>query len=122
MVEVNKEELTKECLLTEDEKEKVNGKCGKRPWDSWLDPYLEEQLAKAIPIIADSIKRELEKNHPYGESIFVRTAGDTLELMRQHGLTDAEITGINGSACRDGYNAALYAIQHIIEDIGESGD
>jgi len=66
------------------------------------------------------IKTELENSHPYPKTIFVRTSGETLELMRQHGLTDAEITGINGSACRGGYNAALFNLQRIIDVLEET--
>ncbi len=48
-------------LLTPEERAVVESKCRHRPWDSWLDPYLEAQDAKTRKAVADSIKRELEK-------------------------------------------------------------
>lgn len=80
---------------------------------------LSDTLADTLKAQAEEIKRELEENHPYPTSIFVRTAEDTLELMRQHGLTDAEITGINGSACRAGYDACVYNLETYIGEMTE---
>ena len=59
---------------------------------------------------------ELDRLHPYKQSIFVKTREDIVMLLRKKGLSDAELTSTSGVLARIGYEVAIYNIQALIKE------
>ena len=60
---------------------------------------------------------ELDRTHPYKQTIFPNTRGDIVKLLRDKGLNDAELTSTSGVLARLGYEVAIHNVQALIDEI-----
>ena len=60
---------------------------------------------------------ELDRMHPYKQTIFPKTRESVVKLLRDKGLNDAELTSTSGVLGRIGYECAIYNVQALINEI-----
>ena len=73
-------------------------------------------MKKAQREIYQNILAELDRMHPYKQSIFPRTLDDIVKLLRDKGLNNTELTSTSGVLARLGYDVAIQNVENLLAE------
>ena len=67
----------------------------------------------------EAVLLELDRIHPYKQTVFPKTREAIVKLLRDKGLNDTELTSTSGVLCRIGYEVAIAVVNKLSEESRE---